>query len=201
MTLIFAPISGRLVGSRGPRPSLVAAGIAMTIATLMLTRLETDTSLAWLFTAYAIFGFGFGVVNAPITNTAVSGLAARAGRRRRRVRLDQPPDRLDRSEWPSIGSAATARVVGDFRSGFPAASHVGWWILTGCALAVLILGVLTTGRGRGPPPTRAAERLREPAAAERSSPASPERLRSRPAAARSAAPTRVAGCRATARTG
>ena len=62
-----------------------------------------------------------------------------------------------------IGSAATARVVGSFRSGFAEASHVGWWILTGCALAVLALGVLTTGRWARTTAEAAAERLLEPA--------------------------------------
>jgi EmrB/QacA subfamily drug resistance transporter len=163
MTLLFAPISGRLVGSHGPRPSLVAAGIAMTIATLMLTRLEVGTSLAWLFSAYAIFGFGFGVVNAPITNTAVSGLP------REQAGVAAAFASTSRQIGSTlgvavIGSAVTARVVGDFRTGFPAASHVGWWILTGCALAVLILGVLTTGRWARSTADAAAESLREPAA-------------------------------------
>jgi hypothetical protein len=31
-------------------------------------------------------------------------------------------------------------------SGFAAASHAGWWIVFGCGLAVLALGLLTTGR-------------------------------------------------------
>jgi EmrB/QacA subfamily drug resistance transporter len=162
MTLIFAPISGRLVASHGPRRSLVAAGLAMTVATLMLTRLETETPLAWLFTAYAIFGFGFGVVNAPITNTAVSGLP------REQAGVAAAFASTSRQIGSSlgvavIGSAATARVVGSFRSGFAEASHVGWWILTGCALAVLVLGVLTTGRWARSTAETATERLREPA--------------------------------------
>jgi EmrB/QacA subfamily drug resistance transporter len=162
MTMICAPISGRLVASRGPRGPLVAAGVAITVATLMLTRLQADTSLAWLFTAYTIFGFGFGMVNAPITNTAVSGLP------REQAGVAAAFASTSRQIGSTlgvavIGSAVTARVIGNFRTGFPAASHVGWWILTGCALAVLILGLLTTGRWARSTADAAAERLREPA--------------------------------------
>jgi EmrB/QacA subfamily drug resistance transporter len=161
MTLIFAPLSGRVVGARGPRPPLIAAGIAMTIATLMLTQLKPDTSLPWLFTAYAIFGFGFGVVNAPITNTAVSGLP------REQAGVAAAFASTSRQIGQTlgvavIGSAATARVVGSFQSGFTEASHLGWWILTGCAVAVLVLGVLTTSPWALSTAETTAERLREP---------------------------------------
>jgi hypothetical protein len=37
-------------------------------------------------------------------------------------------------------------VSGPLRTGFVSASHAGWWVITGCGLAVLILGALTTGR-------------------------------------------------------
>ena len=39
MTLVFGPLSGRLVGRRGARPSLLVAGVALTASAIMLTRL------------------------------------------------------------------------------------------------------------------------------------------------------------------
>jgi hypothetical protein len=46
----------------------------------MLVGLSATTPFTWLFTAYVVFGIGFGFVNAPITNTAVSGMPrAQAG--------------------------------------------------------------------------------------------------------------------------
>ena len=46
----------------------------------MLTGIDPGTSLAWLIATYTVFGIGFGFVNAPITNTAVSGMPrAQAG--------------------------------------------------------------------------------------------------------------------------
>src|SRR2546430_6052843 len=52
---------------------LIVAGLAMTAAGLMLTGLTAATPTSWLIITYLVFGLGFGVVNAPITNTAVSG--------------------------------------------------------------------------------------------------------------------------------
>src|SRR5262249_50515141 len=71
--MVCSPISGRLVGAGRIRRALVVSGAAMAIGALLLTQLAPDTSIAYLVVAYAIFGVGLGTVNAPITNTAVSG--------------------------------------------------------------------------------------------------------------------------------
>lgn len=52
----------------------MVAGAALCAAALMLTRLSPTTSTAYLLASYVIFGLGFGLVNPPITNTAVSGM-------------------------------------------------------------------------------------------------------------------------------
>ncbi|MGH8883557.1 MAG: MFS transporter, partial [Stackebrandtia sp.] len=65
--LICSPLSGRLVGRYGTRPSLVAAGVLMTAAAALLTTLRADTPVWQLTVMFAIFGAGFGTVNAPIT--------------------------------------------------------------------------------------------------------------------------------------
>jgi EmrB/QacA subfamily drug resistance transporter len=153
MTVLFSPLSGRLVGARGPRLPLVAAGVFITASGLVLTGLSATTSTAVLFTAYALFGIGFGLLNAPITNTAVSGMP------RSQAGVAAAVASTSRQVGQSlgvavIGSVVTSAVVGDFRSGFAAASHIGWWIVTGCGLTVLLLGILTTGR----PARRTAER-------------------------------------------
>ena len=74
MTLVFAPVSGRLVGHFGSRPSLLVGGVAVFVSGLMLTRLRPHTATGYLLTAYLIFGLGSGLLNPPITNTAVSGM-------------------------------------------------------------------------------------------------------------------------------
>ena len=46
MMMVSAPLSGRLVGRYGTRPSLLAAGAGFLLSTLMLTRLSGDTPLS-----------------------------------------------------------------------------------------------------------------------------------------------------------
>src|SRR4051794_41932037 len=76
MAFVAAPLSGRLVGRYGPRPSLVAGGLGLLASGLLLTGLTPSTPTDQLLLAYLVFGIGFGMVNPPITNTAVSGMPA-----------------------------------------------------------------------------------------------------------------------------
>ena len=145
MTAICAPLSGRLVGGRGARLPLLIAGCAITIAALLLAGLQPDTSTARLLSAYVIFGLGFGMLNAPITNTAVSGMPAeQAGVA---AAIASTSRQVGSSLGVAIvGSAVTSNIHGPLRTGFTSASHTGWWIIVGCGVAVLVLGILTTSR-------------------------------------------------------
>jgi hypothetical protein len=58
-----------------------------------------------------------------------------------------------------VGSAVTSVMAGPLRTGFVAASHVGWWIITGCSLLVLVIGLLSTGRWARQTAARTADRL------------------------------------------
>ena len=145
MTLIFAPLSGRLVGSHGPRVPLLAAGSAMCAGGLMLTGLDTGTSLEWLLASYLVFGVGFGLVNAPITNTALSGMP------RSQAGVAAAVASTSRQIGAALGVAVVGSVLssglsGSLGSGFAAASHPAWWIVAGCGLVVLGVGALTTGQ-------------------------------------------------------
>jgi EmrB/QacA subfamily drug resistance transporter len=145
MTLIFAPLSGRLVGSRGPRISLLAAGAAMCAGGLMLVGLDRDTSLVWLLASYVVFGLGFGLVNAPITNTALSGMP------RSQAGVAAAIASTSRQVGAALGVAVVGSVLssglaGSLRTGFAMASHPAWWIVAGCGLAVFGIGALTSGR-------------------------------------------------------
>jgi EmrB/QacA subfamily drug resistance transporter len=144
MTAICSPISGRIVGTRGPRLPLLGAGIAIAISAITLTRLTGHTSTDSLIVSYLLFGLGFGLVNAPITNTAMSGMPrAQAG-------VAAAVASTSRQVGSSlgvavIGSVVVSALVGPLRIGFATASHVGWWVIAGCGLAVLTLGLITTG--------------------------------------------------------
>jgi EmrB/QacA subfamily drug resistance transporter len=158
MTIIFAPLAGRVVGSRGPRLPLIVAGVAITASGVMLTSLTATTSVAWLFAAYVLFGIGFGSVNAPITNTAVSGMP------RSQAGVAAAVASTSRQVGQSlgvavIGSVVVSALVGSFRTGFAPASHAGWWIVAGCGCAVLLVGLLSSGAWARRTAQRTADRL------------------------------------------
>jgi EmrB/QacA subfamily drug resistance transporter len=139
MTALCSPISGRLVGSRGSRPSLMIAGPAIAVSALLLTRLGPNTSIGLLIASYVIFGIGFGVVNAPITNTAMSGMP------REQAGVAGAIASMGRQIGASLGVAITGSLVAGSRTGFISASHAAWAVLTGCGVAVFLLGVGSTG--------------------------------------------------------
>lgn len=158
MTVVAGPLSGRLVGSRGARPSLVTAGIALFAAGLMLSLFDGTTTLAWLIASFVVFGFGFAVVNAPITNTAVSGMP------REQAGVAAATTSMSRQFGASLGVAVTGAMVSSAGTGgFVAAARPGWWFIAGCGAVVLILGLLTTtSRARGTAAATATRLMPEP---------------------------------------
>ncbi|MFH8679675.1 MFS transporter [Streptomyces lydicus] len=146
MTLVCAPLSGRLVGSRGPRLPLLLAGTTMGASGLLFAAFDAQASNTLLFTGYVLFGIGFGLVNAPITNTAVSGMPrAQAG-------VAAAVASTSRQVGQSLGVAVIGAVLAGGAHAaaggqqFVAAGRPAWWIIAGCGAAVLLLGALTTGR-------------------------------------------------------
>ncbi|MFF9395854.1 MFS transporter [Streptomyces griseoluteus] len=159
-TLLCAPLSGRLVGSRGPRLSLLIAGAAMTVSGLLFALFEAETSNVTLFLGYVLFGVGFGFVNAPITNTAVSGMPrAQAGVA---AAVASTSRQLGQTLGVAVIGAVLAAGIGSspYRDTFVSAARPGWWILAACGGAVLLLGLLTSGRWAHRTAERTAERLK-----------------------------------------
>ncbi|MEU7835354.1 MFS transporter [Nonomuraea sp. NPDC049129] len=145
LTVVCAPLSGRIVGGAGPRVPLIVAGGAMSVSALILTGLTADTPTWQLIASYVVFGLGFGMVNAPITNTAVSGMpSAQAGVA---AAVASTSRQIGQALGVAVlGSLVAAAVQGPWRTGFPQASHIGWWICTASGAVVLVLGILTTSR-------------------------------------------------------
>ncbi|MFI6830862.1 MFS transporter [Kribbella sp. NPDC050241] len=144
MTVVFAPLSGWLVGHRGPRLPLVVAGSMLTVSGLVLSRLSLTTSTEMLLVGYLIFGLGFGMLNAPITNAAVSGMP------RSQAGVAAAIASTSRQVGASLGVAIagtilTARLVGTLESGFVDAAKLCWFVIAGCGVLVLVLGLITTG--------------------------------------------------------
>lgn len=159
-TFLCAPLSGRLIGSRGPRLPLLIAGGAMTASGLLFALFEAETSNVTLFIGYVLFGIGFGFVNAPITNTAVSGMPrAQAGVA---AAVASTSRQLGQALGVAVVGAVLAAGVGtsSYADAFVPAARPGWWILTGCALTVLLVGALTSGPWARRTAERTAERLK-----------------------------------------
>ncbi|MER5182179.1 MFS transporter [Streptomyces sp. NPDC002896] len=159
MCFVCAPLSGRLVGSRGPRLSLLVAGVTITASGLLFAAFEAETANSTLLIGYVLFGVGFGFVNAPITNTAVAGMPrAQAG-------VAAAVASTSRQIGATLGVAVIGAVLASgvrgsaYRDSFVAAASPAWWIITACGLAVLVVGALTSGAWARRTARRTAERL------------------------------------------
>jgi EmrB/QacA subfamily drug resistance transporter len=142
-TMLVAPLSGRIVGRHGPRLPLMTAALAYLIACSMLIELTAHTSLSWLFAAYVIFGLGFGAVNAPVTNTAVSGMPrAQAG-------VAAATASTSRQFGQTLGVAIVGAIVnsrteGAGHAGIAVATHPAWVVLIAFGGLMLTLGFIGT---------------------------------------------------------
>jgi hypothetical protein len=136
---------------------------------LMLTQLAADTPMSLLLPAFALFGIGLGMVNAPITFSAVSGMPqAQAG-------LASAVATTSRQIGISVGVALAGALAGDAAgahagaawAGFPGATHPFWWLLVGAGVVIFALGWLTTGAWARERTARIAHLLEEPQAGAR----------------------------------
>ena len=158
MAMLTSPISGHLVGREGSRVPLLIAGVTMVAGCAMLSDLSPTTSFSWLFGAYVLFGIGFGLVNPPITNTAVSGMP------RDQAGLASGITSTARQVGQTLGVAivgaiVTAGVSERDHLNFASASHAGWWVLVGAGMVILVLGAVSTSKRALRSATRTAERI------------------------------------------
>jgi EmrB/QacA subfamily drug resistance transporter len=160
MAMVASPIAGRVVGTRGIRGPLVVGGLGLGAGSLMLVSLSADTSLWWLLSAYAVFGLGFGSMNPPITNAAVSGMppsqagvAAAVATTSRQVGLTLGV--------AVAGAIATAPVGGSLHDQLAAASHPAWWLIAALGAGIVALGVAASTAAAQASAVRTAARLHE----------------------------------------
>jgi EmrB/QacA subfamily drug resistance transporter len=144
MLVVVAPLTGRLVGARGTRIPLIGGGLGIFVSGLMLTQITAHTSFTYLVVAYLVFGLGLGMVNPPITNTAVSGMppsqagvAAAVASTGRQVGVT-----LGVAVLGALAGGASGAITGDFTS----ATHISWWVVTALGAGVAVLGLVTTTR-------------------------------------------------------
>jgi EmrB/QacA subfamily drug resistance transporter len=162
MTALLPPISGRIVASRGPRLPLVVGGIGIAAGGGLLLTLDRTTPLLLVVAAYVVFGLGFGMINAPITNTAVSGMPlAQAG-------VAAAVASTSRQVGSALGvavlgSLVTAAAGASFAADFAGAARPAWIVVIGCGLLVVALGLASTTAWARTTARRTAERFDAPA--------------------------------------
>ncbi|MEU9417013.1 MFS transporter [Streptomyces sp. NPDC048272] len=159
MAFLCAPVSGRLLARSGPRLPLVIAGVTMAASGLLFAVFSAETSTPLMFVGYVLFGLGFGMVNVPITNTAVSGMPrAQAG-------VAAAVASTSRQTGATLGVAVIGAVLAAGTSGgagFAEATRPAWWIITLCGVSVLAVGLLTTGAWARATALRTASALEAP---------------------------------------
>jgi EmrB/QacA subfamily drug resistance transporter len=144
LVLVLGPLTGRLVARSGPRAPLMVSGAALMLgggASLLLT---PATPLPAVLAVYVLFGVAVGVINPPVTNSAVSGMpTSMAG-------VAASLASAGRQTGTTLGVAISGTIVGSAlaRGGtaFTGAEHAVWWMVAGLGAGVLALGLLSTGR-------------------------------------------------------
>jgi EmrB/QacA subfamily drug resistance transporter len=146
MMALGAVVSSRILARRGARLPMLAAGVGLAAGGLLLSRLTASSAPAPLALAFIVFGIGGGLVNAPITYTAVSGMpVSQAG-------VASGIASTSRQMGQCLGIAVTGSILagnlrgGPLRAGFVTASHADWLLLTGCGVVVFVLGLVTTSQ-------------------------------------------------------
>jgi EmrB/QacA subfamily drug resistance transporter len=145
LMMIFSPLSGRLIGHRGPRPSLIVGGAAILASGLVSAIPTGEPGDVRLFLGYALLGTGLGWVNAAITNTAVSGMP------REQAGVAAAVASTTRQLGSALGVAIIGSVIADHVTkvaagpAFTSAQRVSWAIIALCGLVALTVGGLTTG--------------------------------------------------------
>jgi EmrB/QacA subfamily drug resistance transporter len=142
---VSAPLAGRMLARSGARAPLLIAGAGITAGGILLTQLTNSSAPGYLVLAFLVFGIGMGFVNAPITNSAVSGMP------RSQAGVASGIASTSRQVGSSLGVAVMGSVLaanlhGSMTAGFAAATRPGWWIIAAAGVVVIVLALITTSR-------------------------------------------------------
>ncbi len=143
---VLGPVSGYLVSKRGPRPSLVTGAVSLSLAGWLFAHWDNHLPDHRLFLGYALIGAGLGMMNAAITNTAVSGMP------RSQSGVASATTSTTRQVGQSLGVAIVGSILASGASrivpghSFTSGARASWWVIFGCGIAVLIVALTTTGQ-------------------------------------------------------
>jgi len=157
LIVVLSPLTGRLVGARGPRLPLVVSGAALALGGGASIWLTPATPLLAVLAIYLLFGIFQGTVNPPITNSAVAGMP------RSMAGVATSLASSGRQTGTSLGFAISGAIVGSALSrggtAYTSAERGVWWLLLGLGVGIVVLGLLSTGRWALDTARRAEERL------------------------------------------
>jgi EmrB/QacA subfamily drug resistance transporter len=141
--IMLSPVTGWLVGTRGPRLPLVVAGAALALGGAASMWLGSATPLPVVLATYLLFGIFMGAVNPPITNTAAAGMP------RSMAGVAAATASVGRQTGTTLGVAIAGTIVGSSVTGdgtaFTSAAHGVWWLLLGLGAGIVVLGLASTG--------------------------------------------------------
>lgn len=142
--LVLSPVTGRVVGGRGPLPPLLVAGTALALGGGMSLRIGPATPLPAVLAVYLLFGVFLGAVNPPVTNSAVSGMP------RSMAGLAGSLASTGRQAGTSLGVAISGTIVGPAAvhggTAFTSAAHGVWWMVLALGAGIVVLGLVSTTR-------------------------------------------------------
>jgi predicted MFS family arabinose efflux permease len=154
LVVVLSPAAGRRVAKRGGRLPLAVAGTALALGGAASLWLGPAAPLPAVLAVYLLFGVFLGTVNPPITNTAVAGMP------RSMTGLAASLASAGRQAGTTLGVAIAGTVAGSglARGGpaFTSAEHGVWWLVTALGAAIVVLGLLSTGRWAAGTASRAA---------------------------------------------
>jgi EmrB/QacA subfamily drug resistance transporter len=140
--LVVSPLTGRLVGDRGPLLPLLVAGTALALGGGASLSFGPDTPLPAVLATYLLFGVFLGAVNPPITNSAISGMP------RSMAGLAGSLASTGRQAGTTLGVAISGTVIG------PALAHGGptftsaaqgvWWMTAALGAGIVLLALVST---------------------------------------------------------
>ncbi|MFC0540705.1 DHA2 family efflux MFS transporter permease subunit [Kutzneria chonburiensis] len=157
--VVVSPISGRVVGSRGPLGPLLVSGAALALGGLASLWLTPTTPLVAVLAIYLLFGLSIATSAAPITNTAVSGMP------RSMAGVAASIASVGRQTGTTLGVAiagvTVSSAVGDKGTAFTTAEHGMWWLAIGLGVTIVVLGIVSTSAGARRTAERAAALFEE----------------------------------------
>ncbi|MFD7157591.1 MFS transporter [Kribbella sp. NPDC059898] len=141
---VLSPLTGRVVGARGPRLPLVVAGTALALGAAASLTIGLTTPIPFVLAIFLLFGVFLGTINPPIANSAVSGMPVSM------TGLAGSLASVGRQTGVSLGVAVAGSIVGATATTDPhrfvRAAHVVWWPMIAVGLVVVALALISTSR-------------------------------------------------------